>query len=484
MRPSRITHYLSGCGLILWASVAAHAQTRDTGSTISIEPPVIRQHTTAHSDAQAVSEQDNLLSIWRKALVRDPVLAANRAFATAESEAVPQAKAQLLPYVRAEALGQVNDSRRVSTWGDGYSKSRSVWALTLSQPVLDLAAWRELERAEFIAQSAVVTQTRAYQDLILRVAQAYFDVLASHDTLRALLAEKEGIENQLRAAERGFELGSTTIADTYEAQSRLDLIRASELQARTTLQLNEDALARIINERPGRLAELAAGTLLPAPTPNRLEAWTQQATTANLAVAQASLSTRIVEKQIEVAKSEHYPRIEIQAQTGSASDRGLYTAATGGAPRSLDSTIGLQLSIPLYTGGEISSLIREQTSRLQQARYELENAKRQAEQDTRQYFAGVTSGLAQIAVLQEAERSSLASVKANQTGYSVGVRVNIDVLNAQQQLYATQRNLSRARYDTLMNSLRLKAATGTLSEADVVAANALLTTEPGPNTKP
>ncbi|NLY26133.1 MAG: TolC family outer membrane protein [Alcaligenaceae bacterium] len=444
-----------------------------------LAPPSLLSPATRPTDPAPGIGTLNLLQAWNKALVRDPIYSASQAFTSAEQEVVPQARARLLPYVQGNALGEIDDNRRVGTLGNGSSKSRSVWALTLSQPLFDLGAWRNYERAEFVAESATVAQTRAYQDLILRVAQAYFDILASQDTLRALLAEKSAIETQLRAAERGFELGSTTIADTYEAQSRLDLINAGELQLRNTLQINHDKLARIINERPAQLAELSPGTALPSPEPNRLDAWTTQASSANLAVAQASLSTRIVEKQIEIAKSERYPRIELQAQTGSASDRGLYTLGTGGAPRSLDTTVGVQLSIPLYTGGEISSLIREQTSRLQQARYELENAKRQAEQDTRQYFSGVTTGLAQIAVLQAAERSSLASVKANQTGYSVGVRVNIDVLNAQQQLFETQRNLAQARYTTLMNSLRLKAATGTLSERDIVAVNSLLeNTEP------
>src|SRR5690606_15215290 len=167
--------------------------------------------------------------------------------------------------------------------------------------------------------------------------------------------------------------------------------------------------------------------------------------------------------------------LQLQAQTGSASDRGIYYP--NGGPRSLDSTVGVQLSIPIFSGGEISSVVREQTSRLQQARYELENAKRQAIQSTQRYFSGVTSGLAQIKALQAAEKSSQASLQANQTGYELGVRINIDVLNAQQQLYETQRNLSLARYETLMSSLRLKASSGILSDQDLVAINQLLSSQ-------
>lgn len=421
----------------------------------------------------APSQAQDLLDIWQMALQRDPIYAASRAGRNAEQEVVPQARAQLLPYITADAVAEVDDTRRLRTLNNSNRDGRALWALTLTQPVFNLSAWGGLKRAEFMARSADVTQAQSYQDLILRTAQAYFDVLAAQDTLRALRAEKAAVETQLRAAEQGFEVGSTTIADTYEAQSRLDLISASELQAVNVLQVSEDALAKLINERPQQLAELTANTRLPAPKPNRLHDWTTQSTQANLAVAQAELATRIIEKQIDVAKGAHYPTVALQAQTGSASDRGLYNTNEG--PRSLNSTIGLSVSIPIFTGGEISSVVREQTSRLQQARYQLENARREAVQATQQYFSGVTSGLAQIDALQAAERSSAAALQANRTGYEVGVRINIDVLNAQQQLYQTQRSLSQARYDTLMNSLRLKASSGILAENDIVAVNQLLT---------
>lgn len=422
--------------------------------------------------AAPVHAQD-LLQVWQKALQRDPIYAANSASRDADQERVPQARARLLPYITADGVAEVDHRRRLRDLSSSNSQRRAFWALTLVQPIVNIGAWGELKRADYIAKSGDVAKAASYQDLVLRVSQAYFDVLAAQDTLRALEAEKTAVQSQLRAARQGFELGSTTIADTYEAQARLDLLNAGEFQARNVLQVSEDQLARIINERPGPLAELAPDTVLPGPTPNRLTDWTAQSSHANLAVAQADLAAKIVEKQIDIAKSQHYPTLQLQAQTGSASDNGLYSP--DGGPRSLDTTVGLQLSIPIFTGGEISSVVREQSSRLQQARYQLEDARRQAIQSTQQYFSGVTSGLAQIEALQSAEKSSLASLNANQTGYEIGVRINIDVLNAQQQLYETQRSLSQARYNTLMNSLRLKASSGILSDQDIVAINHLLT---------
>ncbi len=424
---------------------------------------------------QAAWSQD-LLQIWQLALQRDPIYAASRASRAADQEKIPQARAQLLPYITADAGAQLDDTRRATGLHDSRRDRSALWALTLTQPIIDIGAWDSLKQSQYIARSADVAQAGAYQDLILRVAQAYFDVLTAQDTLRALRAEKAAIQTQLQAARQGFELGSTTITDSYEAQARLDIVNANELQASNLLQLSQDQLARIIAQRPDALAEFQPGARLSAPQPDRLDAWTDQAAQANLAVVRAELAARIVQKQIDIAKSGHYPTLSLQAQTGSATNRGIYsnTGNPDPGPRSLDSTIGLQLSIPLFAGGGISSEVREQTSRLQQARYELEDARRQAVQSAQRYFSGVTSGRAQVEMLRAAEKSSQAALQANQTGYEVGVRVNIDVLNAQQQLYETQRSLARARYETLMSSLRLKASSGILTDQDITAINRML----------
>ena len=416
----------------------------------------------------------DLLSVWSAALQQDPTYAAARAGRNADQEKIPQARARLLPYVTLDSAGEIEDVRRTHNLQHHETRRVGLWALTLTQPVIDIGRWDQLRQSEYIADSADLALQQAYQDLILRVSETYFDVLAAQDTLDTIKAQKQAVENQLRAAEHGFELGSTTVTDIHEARSRLDLLNASEIEAHNALQVSEDQLAKIIGERPATLLGLAPGTSLPSPSPARIEDWTIQSSQASLEVARAHLDALIIEKQIDIAQSGHYPTLSLYAQTGSASDRGIYGQRSG--PRSLDTAVGLQLSIPIFSGGEISSQVREQTSRLQQARYVHEAAKRQAVQSTQQYFSGVTSGLARIQALRAAEESSLASLEANRTGYELGVRVNIDVLNAQQQLYETRRALSRARYDTLMHSLRLKAASGILSDQDIVAINQLLET--------
>lgn len=425
----------------------------------------------------------DLADVWQLALQRDPAYASIQAGRDADQEIVPQARARLLPYIMANAGAELDNSRRRANLSDSRTQQRALWALTLSQPIVDISAWNALERAQYVAAVADISQAQGFQNLILRVTQAYFDVLTAQDTLRALEAQKQAIESQLQAAQHGFELGSTSITDTHEAQARLDLLMASEYSAINTLQVSKDILASLINQPPETLAELPSGTTLPAPEPNRLDNWVEQAAQANLGVVRAHLESQIVEKQVDIAKSEHYPRLQLQAQTGSTSDRGMRGPQPDPGPRSIDSSVGLVLSIPLFTGGELSSVVREQSSRLQQMRYELEAAKRAARQTTQQYFSGVTSGLARVNALNAAEQSSRAALEANQLAYEVGVRINIDVLNAQQQLYETQRQLSRARYDTLMDSLRLKASSGTLDEHDLMAVNALLV-QPAPTKTP
>ncbi len=421
----------------------------------------------------SVAHGRDLLEVWQLALQRDPIYAASGYAREADQERIPQARARMLPYVTAGANATLDNSRRARDLSDSRSDRRAAWSLTLVQPLFDLPAWNAMQRADFEVGQADIAHRIAYQDLLLRTAQAYFDVLAAQDSLRALLSEKAAIETQLRAAQQGFELGATTITDAHEAQARLDLVLASEVNLRNELQLAEDALARIIAERPGPLAQLRPDVPLPAPEPNRIDEWTTQASYAGLSVTNADLQTRIAQEEIEIARGQHAPTVDLVAGTGTASDYGMDGYRAGA--RSLDSTVGVQLSIPIFTGGEISSRVREQTSRLQQARALLENARREAVQAAQRHFKGVVSGLSQVAALQAAERSSRAALEANRTGYEIGVRVNIDVLNAEQQLYVTQRALARARYDTLMDGLQLKAAAGNMQDADQVANNELLT---------
>jgi len=416
----------------------------------------------------------DLLQVWRTALANDPVYAAARAQYRAQREAVPQARAGLLPDIAAGGDAIVQDSRAASTLRRDASRPRAGWSLTLTQPLFDRAAWRALEQSRLLVSEAALALAMAQQDLMLRSAQAYFDVLAAQDTLTAIEAEKASIAGQLASAQRNFELGNATITDTYEAQARHDLILAGELQARYELEVAGDALAKLIGAAAPwsePLATLPADVTLPAPQPNRLADWVEQAQAAALSVQRAQLGLHISEYALEIAQSGHYPRLELRASTRSASD---LERAGNRSGRGLESVVGVHLNVPLYTGGLTSSRVTAAIELAQKARYDNEDARRRAVQEARRYFTGVNTGLARIRALEAGEQSSRAALAANRTGYEIGVRVNLDVLDAQRQLYTTQRDLARARYDTLMAGLRLRAITGILSEGDLQAVNQLL----------
>jgi hypothetical protein len=210
---------------------------------------------------------------------------------------------------------------------------------------------------------------------------------------------------------------------------------------------------------------------LPPPQPARLEAWSSQAQSASLEVVRAELQTRIAQRDIEIARSGAYPIVALRASSGSATDARLSNPGSG---RPIDNTIGVVVSMPFYTGGAVSSRVTESVQLQQRARFNAETSRRQALQLARQYYTGVTTGLLRVRALEAGERSSRSAVEANRLGYEVGVRINLDVLNAEQQLYATQRDLAQVRYNTLMDGLRLKATSGILAEADLDAINRLL----------
>ncbi len=425
----------------------------------------------------------NLLQAYQAALASDPVFATARAQYAASIERLPQARANLMPWLSATAGASYADTRtrytnnqpQRHTHGDSYS-----YRLVLSQPLFDWSSWTNYEAAQLaVTQSELILQ-QAHQDLLLRVSQAYFDVLAAEDAITALEAERAAIVEQLEAARRNFELGTATITDTYEAEARYDLVQAQLLQAINTLDIRRDALEQIIGQPVGNLSALPPEAAIPPPEPGRVDAWVDRAQSDSLDVVVARLTTAIAEKDIQIARAGYYPQVDLVADFSQSSTphrpEGAQAAAGfgPGRARGTSSSIGIQVTIPIYSGGLTSSRVSEAVALQQRSRYEYENARRQATHAARESFFSVISGLAQIRALEAGEQSSRKALEANETGYELGVRINLDVLNAQQQLFATQRDLAQARYNTLMAGLRLKAAAGLLSENDLESINRLL----------
>jgi outer membrane protein len=310
----------------------------------------------------------------------------------------------------------------------------------------------------------------AEQDLILRTAQAYFDVLIAQDSVGLVEAQKTAISEQLEQAKRNFEVGSATITDTLEAQARFDLTGAQQVAAQNNLEIKRSALRQLINAMPKDLKPLGKEFKLEAPQPADMDKWVETAQSSNLQLAIAQASAEIADKDVARNRGGHYPTVDIMANYSRNTNVGSLILGT----ESTNKTIGLQLNMPLFLGGAVNSKWREAEANRERARQELESARRNAAQQTRQAYLGVVSGIAQVQALQQALASSESVLAASKLGQEVGVRTNLDVLNAQQQLYSTRRDLFQAQYNYLISKLQLKAAVGSLGEEDLSKENQAL----------
>lgn len=417
--------------------------------------------------ADAANAAD-LLECYRAAVANDAQFAAAKSQLDATRQRIPQGRAGLLPSASGSANANWND---VDSSGSGRSQYGShAYSVQLTQPLYRRQNLIQYDQARLQVAQAEAQYALARQDLILRLSQAYFDVLFARDTLAALVAQKSAVSEQLESAKKNFEVGTATITDTHEAQARYDLVVAQEIAARSDLEVKRHALRQIIGNEPDTLATLRPAARLQAPQPDDIQQWAQAAEQGALAVQVQQTALEIASREREKAHAGHYPTLDLVASYGK-SHTGAFTV---GGSSVTSGILGLQLAIPIYQGGAIVSREAEAAALKDKALSDLEAARRAAALAARQSYLGVTSGLAQVKALEQALLSSRLALESNNLGYEVGVRINIDVLNAQQQVAVTRRDLAKANYDTLLAQLRLKAATGTLGEADVEAVNALL----------
>jgi len=422
------------------------------------------------------SQGADLLQVYRSAQASDAQYAAARASWAATQERLPQGRAGLLPSVSISASTQYNDRDirfRNPTVPDNNSNFNSNSAsVSLSQPIYRPQNFQAFEQAKTQVAQADATLAQASQDLILRVAQAYLDVLLAQDTVAFAQAQLDAIGQQLEQAKRNFEVGTATIVDTKEAQSRYDLTRAFEIQAKNDVELRKRQLELVIGRPAPGLSPLGKGFKPEPPNPNNLEKWVGQAAEGNLQVKISERSLTFATQEVERNRAGHLPTVDAFASyTDSGSGAGNQTSLGSDTKNAI---VGLQLAIPIYQGGVVSSRVREAIANQEKARQDLENARRTAELTARQTFLSVTSGLAQIQALEAALVSSESSLASTVLGQEVGVRTQVDVLNATQQLSQTRRDLAQARYTYILALLRLRASAGALTDADIVAVNSWL----------
>jgi len=419
---------------------------------------------SAFSSANAYS----LIEAYEDALSNDAELAAARASLEADRQLIPLARSQTLPSIGASA--EVSRERFDPSGLPARSFTSQVYGVSLSYPLYNAQNAVAVDQSKLQVSISEARLAAAEQDLVLRVAEAYFNVLAAENDLATTQAEKTAIEEQLAAAKRNFEVGTATITDQQEAQARFDLAVAQELGAQNTLEVQRSALQTLTGKPVDRLDDLEAGAELKGPAPAVEGAWTDQARSANLQVQQALLGAEVAKREID--RQRYASRPSLNAIGSVAHSRNPSSTAVG--IKANTASLGLQLSVPLYTGGAITASVAQAGASLNEANSTLEVARRQAEQGARQLYLALISGLSQVKALEAAEKSSQLALDSNRLGYRVGVRINIDVLNAQQQLFSTQRDLARARYDVLVNGLRLKSSTASLSAEDLSEVSALL----------
>ena len=410
----------------------------------------------------------DLMQVYRDALANDAQFTTARATAEAGREKLPQGLAGLLPTIGIAASSAWNENiyndipRKFNT--NGYNVS-------LTQPLFRWQNYLQYGQSKLQVALSEANFAQAQQDLILRVAQAYFDVLNAEENLKAVQTNKVAIVQQLEQAKKNFEVGTATITDTHEAQSRYDLASAQEIAADSDLEIKRYALRLIIGKNCGELNRLKPQATMAPPQPASMDNWVDAAEKNSFVVQAQQAATEVAALEVERNRAGHYPTLDALANYGES-----YAGASQFGASRLEVTtrnIGVQLNIPLYQGGLVGSKVREATANRDAALSALESAKRSAALGARQSYLGVVNGLAQVRALEAALVSSTSALESNKLGYEVGVRINIDVLNAEQQLYSTQRDLAKARFDTLLAQLKLKAAVGSLGENDLQQVNAL-----------
>ncbi len=420
------------------------------------------------------AQAGDLLDTFHAAQANDPVFAAARAARQAGQEKLPQGRSLLMPAINFNASSTFNNqtsSSQVSSPTNGsFRYNANGYGVNLTQPLFRAQNWLTYTEAQLQVAQAEAQFKVAEQDLVLRVAQNYFDVLIAQDSVQLVDAQKTAITEQMAQAKRTFEVGTTTITDTLEAQSRFDLIVAQEVAAKNNLEVKRSGLQQLTNEIPKELKPLGAAFKLEAPKPAEMEQWVADAQNNNPQLTVAQVNASLAEKEVSRNQAGHYPTVDLVANFSKNST----TSGGLGANDSNNKSIGVQLNMPLFQGGAVGSRSREAEANQERSLQDLENARRTVMTQTRQAYLGVVSGIAQVQALQQALMSSQSLLDASKLGHEVGIRTNLDVLNAQQQLHSTRRDLYQARYNYVISQLRLKAAVGSLDEEALNQVNLVL----------
>ncbi len=416
------------------------------------------------------AQAQSLVQLYEAAKSYDAAYKAAQSQYQANLAKAEQAKALLRPTAGLGATVSETDFNNLTSGNVDARYGTRTTTLSASQPLFrpaNMAGYQQGMKQVGLAQAQLKA---AEQELIVRVSQAYFEVLTAQESLAFVKAQKTAVSEQLAAAKRNFEVGTSTITDTREAQARFDLVTAQEIAAENDLRVKKLALDQSVGTPNTQPVPLKSGASLSAAVTGSADTWAQQAVEQSPSIEQARIGLEVAQLETEKAKAGHMPTLDLTASYGGTRFR------NGNSTRvdNNTATIGLSFNLPLYAGHATQNRIQETVALEEKARNDLEGAQRTVAQATRTAYFGVQSGLGQVKALEAAEASSQSALDANKLGYQVGVRINIDVLNSQSQLFQTKRDLAKARYDVLLGQMKLRQAAGVLKVEDVQSISALL----------
>ncbi len=412
----------------------------------------------------------DLQQIYHDAKSQDATFLMAQAAYQAGLERLPQGRAGLLP----SASFSSNVSRNyLDIEGAALIDYNSrTYTLSLTQPLFRMQNWATFEQAKQQVLQAEAQFSAAQQDLILRVAQAYFDALLALENISVSRSQKTFISEQLAQAKSNFQVGTTTVIDVNETQARYDQIAAKEIADQNDLEIKIQALKELISKDPEQLVPLKDQLVLALPTPNSINDWVAASEMNNQTLVALRASVEMAKSEVQKQRAGRLPVVDVVASHNNS--RNAVMDVFGNLANLRSSQIGIQLTLPLYAGGAIQSRIREALANQDRSNYEFEAFRRTVSRSVLTAFLGVTSGIMQVRALEQALKSSQASLDSTKLGYEAGVRTGLDVLNAEQQVSQARRDVLQVRYNVILSQLRLKAVTGKLNEADLAEVNALL----------
>jgi len=440
------------------------------------------------------AHSESLLEIYQQALQGDPQVHEAEARRLAALEAKPQARGVLLPqvsfggdYTTSEFDGTSIEIDSDGSIGNLTSASKSDatrWQFTLRQSLFRWDQIVNLRRADKVVTRAEAVREAAQQDLIVRVAQRYFDVLAAEDRLTSITADRDAIARQLEQAKQRFEVGLIAITDVQESQAAYDQSVANEISAKRSLASTREFLREITGEYVTDLDAPGDDFPLLNPTPNNEAGWVEMSLSQNLNLVASRLDEQLARDEISFRRNGHYPTVELVASTGKQNTEA--ERSFNGSPfiradsDGRSDSIGVQVNVPLFAGGGTSSRVKEAVYLHRASREQLQRVTRETERQARDAYLGVLAEIARVNALEQAVASSRTALQATQAGYEVGTRTIVEVLRSQFSLYLAITNYYQSRYDYIMNALRLKQAAGTLQVQDLEQIDQWLKDRPAP----